>query len=194
MIGIPYDSADRPGTETLGKVVIKIPQLSPGDGFKVPLCCGKATSTKKTVVIDKLDRLLSSIGLRFVSNGNLLDSHYAFGGFHGSISWSDLRLNRLCSPASAAQWLQDMPMKAPPMPVEPVYNWTGFYIGGNVGGGWDDIKTLELAPGTAAFPTGTVFPRLLAAAVGLEAYRPVATGRQPPISSLALRANFLGPI
>ena len=52
----------------------------------------------------------------------------------------------------------DMPMKAPPLPVEPVYNWTGFYIGGNVGGGWDDIKTLELAPGTAAFPTGTVFP------------------------------------
>jgi len=28
----------------------------------------------------------------------------------------------------------DMPVKAPPPPA--VYNWTGFYIGGNVGGGW----------------------------------------------------------
>jgi outer membrane immunogenic protein len=52
----------------------------------------------------------------------------------------------------------DMPMKAPPMVAEPVYNWTGFYIGGNVGGGWDDIKSLELPPGTGAFPAGTVFP------------------------------------
>src|SRR6478735_8093015 len=35
------------------------------------------------------------------------------------------------SPASAA----DMPMKAaPPPPIIPVYNWTGFYIGAN--GGW----------------------------------------------------------
>jgi outer membrane immunogenic protein len=39
------------------------------------------------------------------------------------------------APASAADL--GMPMKAPPIaaPV-PVYNWTGFYIGGNVGGGW----------------------------------------------------------
>ena len=44
------------------------------------------------------------------------------------------------------------------MAVEPVYNWTGFYIGGNVGGGWDDVKSLELAPGTPGLPTGTVFP------------------------------------
>ena len=36
--------------------------------------------------------------------------------------------------ASAA----DLPVKAPPMapPVVPVYNWTGFYIGGNGGGAW----------------------------------------------------------
>jgi outer membrane immunogenic protein len=38
------------------------------------------------------------------------------------------------NPASAA----DMPVKAPPVqpPPTPVYNWTGFYIGGNVGYGW----------------------------------------------------------
>jgi outer membrane immunogenic protein len=37
----------------------------------------------------------------------------------------------MAAPASAA----DMPVKAPPPPLPaPIYNWTGFYIGGN--GGW----------------------------------------------------------
>jgi outer membrane immunogenic protein len=30
----------------------------------------------------------------------------------------------------------DMPLKAPAPPPAPVYSWTGFYIGGNVGYGW----------------------------------------------------------
>src|SRR5688572_7214542 len=29
-----------------------------------------------------------------------------------------------------------LPVKAPPMPVVVPYNWTGFYIGGNVGYSW----------------------------------------------------------
>jgi hypothetical protein len=39
----------------------------------------------------------------------------------------------MCSYAMAA----DMPLKAPPppAPVE-VYSWTGFYLGGNLGGKW----------------------------------------------------------
>jgi outer membrane immunogenic protein len=36
------------------------------------------------------------------------------------------------TPALAA----DMAIKAPPPPPAPVYSWTGFYIGANVGGGW----------------------------------------------------------
>jgi outer membrane immunogenic protein len=36
----------------------------------------------------------------------------------------------LVAPAAAA----DMPIKAPPPPV--LYNWTGFYVGANIGGGW----------------------------------------------------------
>jgi len=36
------------------------------------------------------------------------------------------------STASAA----DMPLKAPPPPPAPVYNWTGFYLGGQIGDGW----------------------------------------------------------
>jgi outer membrane immunogenic protein len=54
----------------------------------------------------------------------------------------------------------DLPMKAPPMPLpEPFYNWTGFYIGGHIGGGWSDSTSIELPPGSASFPTGTVFTK-----------------------------------
>jgi outer membrane immunogenic protein len=42
----------------------------------------------------------------------------------------------LCTaPALAA----DMPVKAP-MTAAPVFNWTGCYVGGNVGGGWKHVK------------------------------------------------------
>jgi outer membrane immunogenic protein len=41
----------------------------------------------------------------------------------------------MAAPASAA----DMPVKAPPPPPPPIYNWTGFYIGGN--GGWGQSRT-----------------------------------------------------
>jgi outer membrane immunogenic protein len=33
----------------------------------------------------------------------------------------------------------DLPLKAPPPPPAPVYSWTGFYIGGSLGGRWTDI-------------------------------------------------------
>jgi outer membrane immunogenic protein len=45
--------------------------------------------------------------------------------------------------ASAA----DLPMKAPPMVAPVIYNWTGFYIGGSVGGKWNDTRA-------DVFPTG----------------------------------------
>ncbi|MEO6779641.1 MAG: outer membrane beta-barrel protein [Bradyrhizobium sp.] len=47
--------------------------------------------------------------------------------------------------------------KAAPMAPIAVYNWTGFYIGGHIGGGWADQNSVELAPGTGAYPTGTAF-------------------------------------
>jgi outer membrane immunogenic protein len=34
-----------------------------------------------------------------------------------------------------------MPTKAPIMAPPPAFNWTGFYIGGNVGGGWGNLST-----------------------------------------------------
>jgi outer membrane immunogenic protein len=38
--------------------------------------------------------------------------------------------------ASSGAFAADMAVRAPMMPF-PVYNWTGFYIGGNLGGAWD---------------------------------------------------------
>ena len=47
--------------------------------------------------------------------------------------------------------------KAAPMAPVSAYNWTGFYVGGNVGGGWSSLSSSVLSPGSAAFPVGTVF-------------------------------------
>jgi outer membrane immunogenic protein len=46
--------------------------------------------------------------------------------------------------ASAADLPARTYTKAPAMVVDPAYNWSGFYIGGNVGGGWThDSLTVE---------------------------------------------------
>ena len=42
--------------------------------------------------------------------------------------------------ASAADLAARPYTKAPPVPVAAVYNWTGFYIGANGGGGWSDQR------------------------------------------------------
>jgi outer membrane immunogenic protein len=47
------------------------------------------------------------------------------------------------TPAFAAE----MPVKAPPAPIS--YSWTGFYVGGNLGGGWDHSDWTGTNSGTA---------------------------------------------
>jgi outer membrane immunogenic protein len=42
----------------------------------------------------------------------------------------------MIAPAIAA----DMPVKAPPIRVDLPYNWSGFYIGGGVGGAWTEAN------------------------------------------------------
>jgi outer membrane immunogenic protein len=49
------------------------------------------------------------------------------------------------TPAFAA----DMAVKAPPQPPAPVYSWTGFYVGGDVGYGWKD-PTVTFSPNNIA--------------------------------------------
>ena len=49
----------------------------------------------------------------------------------------------LCIAASSAALAADLPIAAPiPPPVyaPPVYNWTGFYIGGNIGADWSGLS------------------------------------------------------
>ena len=58
---------------------------------------------------------------------------------------------------SAPGFAADLPMKAPEYVPPPVYDWTGFYIGGNAGWGWETVKSTEIAPGSGAFPIGTAF-------------------------------------
>jgi len=45
------------------------------------------------------------------------------------------------TPALAA----DLPVKAPPPVAAPAASWTGCYIGGNVGGGWSGVKSMDPA-------------------------------------------------
>jgi outer membrane immunogenic protein len=47
------------------------------------------------------------------------------------------------SPVLAADLRVKMPVKAPPL-AAPVYNWTGFYIGGAIGGTWADVNRTGL--------------------------------------------------
>jgi outer membrane immunogenic protein len=46
--------------------------------------------------------------------------------------------------ASAA----DLPVKASPVAAPPLYNWTGCYLGGNVGGGWTRVDTSRASQDT----------------------------------------------
>lgn len=47
--------------------------------------------------------------------------------------------------ASAA----DMPLKAGPVLVPNLYNWTGCYLGANVGGAWDKVDTFQVGDDVA---------------------------------------------
>src|SRR5664279_2938201 len=55
--------------------------------------------------------------------------------------------------ASAA----DMAVKARPMAVSPTYDWTGLYIGGHVGGGWNSGN---LRADYLPFPNFNLLPTL----------------------------------
>jgi outer membrane immunogenic protein len=58
----------------------------------------------------------------------------------------------VAGPAMAAD--MGMPLKAPPAPVAPVFSWTGFYIGGNVGGSWGDVPENFIIPPAVGIPLG----------------------------------------
>ena len=55
------------------------------------------------------------------------------------LGWAMLGLIALAMPATAADLPARMPVKA--LPIVPVWSWTGFYIGGNIGYSWGQSKT-----------------------------------------------------
>ena len=57
-------------------------------------------------------------------------------------------------PAAAA----DLPIKAPMIAAPVVYNWTGFYVGGNIGGKWDRSSTpIDIAASASTVASGLPF-------------------------------------
>src|SRR6267378_8663405 len=60
----------------------------------------------------------------------------------------------MATSASAA----DLPIKARPVAVSPAYNWSGFYIGGNVGYGFGRVDDQSSSALVATFPPGIVPP------------------------------------
>jgi outer membrane immunogenic protein len=63
----------------------------------------------------------------------------------------------------------DMAVKAPPMLPPPVFSWTGFYAGAEIGGGWATQQTTIVTQpsATPAFPPGDVLnPINLSGALG----------------------------
>jgi outer membrane immunogenic protein len=72
----------------------------------------------------------------------------------------------VATPAMAADL--GMPVKAPPAPVVPAYSWTGFYIGGEIGGGWASETTTIITQSSAhpGFPVGFQTSRDLSGFLG----------------------------
>src|SRR5215475_12385128 len=73
----------------------------------------------------------------------------------------------IVSGAITAACAADLPMKAPPVPVAPVANWTGFYVFGGGGAGlWAADNSAEITgvvgpfgPGFAALGAGSPLSR-----------------------------------
>ncbi len=51
------------------------------------------------------------------------------------------------APAMAADLAARPYTKAPPAMMAPIYNWTGFYIGGHIGGAWSGNSNIDASAG-----------------------------------------------
>lgn len=68
-----------------------------------------------------------------------------------------LLLSALLATVAVPAFAADMPVKAPYREPPEVYNWTGLYIGGHVGGGWSKFKGIDPDLLADQFFTGDAF-------------------------------------
>jgi opacity protein-like surface antigen len=65
-------------------------------------------------------------------------------------------LTTLVLAVSGSAFAADIAVKAPPLAPAPVYSWTGFYVGGNLGASFGHVKTdFNAAPVTVTTSGGT---------------------------------------
>lgn len=57
--------------------------------------------------------------------------------------------------ATSTAFAADLPMKAAPRVVAPVFSWTGFYVGANLGYGWARVNATNTITGNALLGSGT---------------------------------------
>src|SRR5260221_1755321 len=79
-------------------------------------------------------------------------------GTVGLVALSSLAASLLAAPASAADLAARPYTKAPPPMIAAIYDWSGFYIGLNGGGGWGpecvDISNVARVARVPASPAG----------------------------------------
>ena len=69
-----------------------------------------------------------------------------------------IAITALCSASALAADLPQRPVyKAPMMSPVPVYNWTGFYVGGNIGGAWGTLDVTDVNTGATVSPNNSGF-------------------------------------
>ena len=114
----------------------------------------KIRSTPRKTFFNSIDRK-RTFGRVKNSNSTVLNRSQPSDGQHGRFphdAWG-IAMRKLATVIAAIALIgtpafaADMAVKAPPLatPVAPVINWTGFYVGGNLGG------VVEHASGTSDF-------------------------------------------
>ena len=101
----------------------------------------------------------------------------------------------LCVGATSAALAADLPVAAPiPPPVyaAPVYNWTGFYIGGNIGAAWSGLSGSNFSDtlgSTFTAPTNVQFMGGGQVGVNYQFWSGVVIGAEVMFDWLASSAN-----
>jgi opacity protein-like surface antigen len=105
---------------------------------------------------------------------------------------------------SGLAFAADMPVKAPPPQPAPAYNWTGWYVGGNAGYSFGNVKNDFNAPDTLravvgfsvlelalALPISALLaPTRSTLTVSSVVVRSATTGRSLHYGSWGLRSTF----